>query len=70
MLPNSAGSMFSNSAGGGLFAGGASNGLFPKKYVPIKDEGVKTKTTQPTNELFFSNFRPLNSRLLSRKPHN
>ena len=54
MFPNSTGSMFSNSAGGGLFAGNASNGLFAKKDEPKKDEGVETKTTQPTNGLFSS----------------
>ena len=45
--------MFSNSAGGGLLAGGASNGLFAKKDEPKKDEGVETKITQPTNRPFF-----------------
>ena len=53
IFPNSAGSIFSNSAGGGLFAGGASNGLFAKKDEPKKDEGVETKTTQPTNRPLF-----------------
>ena len=34
------------------FRRGASNGLFAKKDEPKKDEGVETKTTQPTNGLF------------------
>ena len=54
MFSNSAGSMLSNSAGGGLFAGGASNGLFANKDETKKDEGVETKTTEPTNGLFSS----------------
>ena len=54
MFPNSAGSMLSNSAGGGLFAGGGSNGLFANKDETKKDEGVETKTIEPTNGLFSS----------------